>query len=981
MSNMEKNKIIDIIDIFIFKRLKSSCSFDILKRNQNVILTFIFIILISSVGFTKVESGVVAEIQKLGESVQLVFKGADQWDYELERKNEDSHVNIELRVPRLSQESVDRISKWKDKDTEFIKSIFIEPIEGTLQDLIIMELVNSNVESFDYLTDKPSRLIIDFYFKADKKIKKEKKVSKSEVNETKKQSTQNSNNKPEVYRKPDSVDFIVPDEHGELADKFELPKKPNEFRGIFDGGDPKFERFSIEEYKIKEESIVRSQENLYIPFPMLYIETDHYTKIRSQPPVYEVTPKNTDDNKFARLILTLYEKNRLAVCLKTIKWFFEKHPNSEYDEIVRFLLGDLYFKLWDKDGLRTNYELAIQAYKEALKKYPKSVLATRTIFLTGYASYFKKDYFESMRMFQNFVKENPPSFLTDKARLAIARSLFKLLQYDEGYKVYQDIEKEAVTKDAKVEALYLKGDIPFIRKDYESAVRDYRNAVTIAPDSWEQYPNAFSNLSASLFWLKQYKSSLDSYRDFLTRFPGHDYAGYAMVRVGELLEILGAPQDRVNGAFRETFFRYGSTEGAKIARIRILSQNMKGMKTKEAEAAIEEINKMVIDNELPKMDLFASIMISEGLSERGEFEKSIETLLNWYRSNSTNNEANLIKRRIVRYVNEKLAEGADTNNFMEVLKLHNQYGELWLKDSKRIDTVYYLGRAFEQAGAYKEAETLYRESLNRLYSSKATNEVREHSVFEKLPTNEAVLLRLGKVSFERNDISKTYDYLKDIEHPERLTEDEQVERVDLASQVMEKRGEIDSSIRFLKDLADNWKGQSSKVVPVYLRLGSNYYDNKNYSESLRNLKHAEDILIDSQKTPSDLHLEVLKSISKTLTQMKDLKENEAVLSRMLEMYEEKNNLSSYRYSLGDLQFEQGLLQKATETWKLLEKDKNKFWYTMGQEKLKHEQWKDIYKKYAQKIPTISRSIASVPTESQSPQNSQPQSEPQQENPK
>jgi tetratricopeptide (TPR) repeat protein len=923
---------------------------------------------------------IIGEIRKIGSSIHLEFKGSENWDYDVTRKNEEDRVVIEVRVPALDPETKARLVKWKG--SPLIKSIYIENIEGTLQNLVVFEMADTKVESFDYLTDQPSRLIVDFYLNEKNKTAtsdetedvdndakssntvKAKAVGKNKNNVNKgtlvsdNKKNKNGAEKTEVNVITNRMPAADEISQQELASKYEEAKTNaasfNEFKGIFDGGDPKFERFSIADHEIKETEIVRSEENLYIPFPMILVEGEHFSKIKSQPPVYEVTPRNTEENKYMRLILTLYEKNRFAVCLKSIKWFLEKYPNSEYDEMARFINGDVYLKLWEKDGSRSSYELGMQAYHGALIKYPKSALATRTLFFTAYASYFNRDYFGALRIFQNFVKDNKPSFLTDKAHLAVAQSLLRLKQFDEAYKEFLDLEKNAVNEDVKVDATYLKGDVPFVKKEYTKAIRDYKDAVIKIPNKWEKYPNVFYNLADSLFWLKEYKESLMAYRDFLMRFPEHSHAGYAMTRVGELLEILGADQKRVMGAFMETFFRYGSTQGAAVARMRTLSSKMKFMKDKEAESAVEEIKKIANSIDLPKIDLFASIMISEGLSKRGEFERSIETLLKWYQNNSTTLDAELIRVRIVRYVNEKMAEDVQNKNFFGALKLHNAYGELWLKESKRIDTVYYLGKAFEYAGAYKEADTLYREALNRLYASKATNEVRKRSVFEKLPTDEQVQLRLASVAFQLNDLSKSYTYLKNIDHLERLDEEEQIERVELSSRIMEQRGELEPAKRYVRELVENWKGKVDKVIPVSVRLARMESETGNNNEAERILKHSLDVLTDIEKVPSPEHLDALKTLSQVYAQTGKKAENVEVIEQILKNYEEKEQLASFRYQLGKLYFDLGNLQKAGEVWKSLDKDKNKFWSELAAEQMKHQQWSDTYKKYTQKIPTMSK---------------------------
>lgn len=51
-------------------------------------------------------------------------------------------------------------------------------------------------------------------------------------------------------------------------------------------------------------------------------------------------------NKQARLLLTLFDKQRYSVFLKTQKWFKAKYPKSEYNEVIDFMTADVHFALW-----------------------------------------------------------------------------------------------------------------------------------------------------------------------------------------------------------------------------------------------------------------------------------------------------------------------------------------------------------------------------------------------------------------------------------------------------------------------------------------------------------------------------------------------------------------------------------------------------------------------------------------------------------
>ena len=919
---------------------------DIYLRSLFLFLTF-FIILLPLAG--RASDPISLDFRIVDGNFHIEFTGANEWDYDLNRKEIEGRQILELRVPTLTLATQERIKKIPTNDV--VESLFLEKLDGGSKDILSIFLKEGSIESFDYLTEKPSRLVIDLY-RVKKVLAQSNKQKKSEnITGLAKTEIKNGNRKPAG----DDANLRASIEEENAEPKVSIEVKNGGMAGIFDGGDPQFERFAIRDHEIKEEAIVLSQENLYIPFPMLLLQQKHFDEIKSQPPVYEITPKDNPENKMARLVLTLFEKNRLAVCLKTANWFLEKYPKSEYEEIIKFLIGDVYFKMWEKEGGKANYDAFMQSYKETITKFPNSILGLRTKFLIGYSAYENKDYFGALRTFQGIVTSMKSSVLKDKAQLAAARSLMRLNQYDDSSKAYEKIEKEAYSEIGRVEAAFLKGDVFYMGRNFQNASSAYKEAALKYPQYMNGYPNAFYNLAESLFWQKLYKASLESYREFLARFPGHSHAPYAMTRAGETLEILGADPRRVMGAFLETYFRYGGTDGAAVARMRLLSNRMKQMKKKEVEKAIEEIQEISSRILLPQIDLFATIITSEGLSQRHEFERSIEMLLKWYQSNSATRDAILIRKRIVRHVNEKMEGDVENGNFLGALRLHNQYGELWLKGSGRIDTVYNLARAFEQAGAYRESDFLFRETANLLATAKSSGLAREHSVFEHLPTIDQVYLRLAKIKSELGETSKSYEYLREIKEPQKLTDEQQIERMEISVKLLKEKGDLEAAKLYLTELIRNWNGKALSVASVRRKLAEIEMQSKSYEQAETLLKLNISDLEDSEKIPSAEHLESQKLLSEVYLEANKVKENQSLLTSILSTYSGNETLGSLRFRLGKLFFQEGNFQKATEAWKPLDNKKQTYWWGLANNYLNEQDWGNTYKKYVQRIPAMAQS--------------------------
>ena len=889
-------------------------------------------------------NSVSAQISNMGDTVHLELEGRSQWDYDIQKKSEKNKTFVQMVVPAISADSEKDLLNFT---SPIVKSVKIKHNGPDGKYTLTLELATSEVEPFDYLTEKPSRLIVDFFKqkstaddgsdqpKSKKKISSKKLPSKKIVS---------SNGKK---RTPASDALVINPDGAKLAD--------TDFghSGIFDGGDPNFDRFSVKDYEVKEESVIASRQKVYIDFPMLQMQSPYFQILQSRTPVYEITPKDTDENKQARLLHVLFQNKRYSVYMKTADWFFQKYPNSEYDEMIRFMTADANFAIWLQTRNADDFDSAMLKYRQALEKYPQSELAERTMFLMGFATLDRGDYLGTLRLFQNLLAKRPNSSNRDIARFALADAYLKLNRFGEAAQIYGEIEKDASAEKYKVEAAYRQGDVNYLKKDYPGAITQYQEAQKEFPAGVAEYPNAIYNQAAASFNLKDYRKSLDTYRDFLKKFPTNEQAGYAMTRVGELLDILGADKRRVMGAYLETYFRYGETPSATVARLHMLSEKMSTMKPKEVEKAVEDIQGLAKKSELPKMDQFATLMIAEGYNRRKEYDKATKLLIDFYQQNPTTVDTDLFNTRITKNINEQLSALVDNGKFMPALGLYNKYVDTWLKGSQRIDTKYNIGRAYEQAGVYSQAEGLYKDTLNKIYALKGTPAEKERSVFENLPSEDKLNLRLAEATWQESKYADAYEYLKNIKKPEAMSDVEQIERVQLASTLLEKRGEVDSAIRYLSELLKAWSGLPHLLAEPYLSLAQLEVKKGDIPEAMKALKQVDDLQTDSKKVSPDTHEKALSLLADLQIQKKQSDDAIGTIQKLLNQYGADKPLASYRYKLGDIYFQKGEKQKAADVWNDLKNEKNDFWYKLAQEQLQSSDWKNEYKKYIKRIPAMS----------------------------
>lgn len=898
---------------------------------------------------------------KNGDAEHFEFYGKEQWDYDVKKTDE----GYELIIADMTDDSLKKLLSFKG---QFVTQIQADKttVDGKRP---VRFFVNKNTEVFDYLTDQPSRLIIDFYAK--ESTQKKAKVTaaplinfdttdknvKAKVKTSTKVGTQ-IKSKDQQQRKPASDEFVMeePPQEG-LTDNSKNSSNPQMsekekqlIKGIFDGADPNLTRFQMNDYEMNESNIIKSKANIYIAFPTLSPEYNHLNDIHANWPLYQIIPAALKENKEARLLQVLFEKERTATFLKTLEWFRERFPTSQYNELLDFMEADVYYKLWLKEGELKQFEMAMLKYRRAVASYPDSKLVERTIILMGFATLKRKDSLGAIRIFQEYIKNNPKGPNKDVAQIAIARAYMQLNKYEEALLNLDLVEKNAFKKEAKVEASFLKGDVNYLSANYAQAIKEYQNSINKYSDSVALYPNALFNQAESLFWLKDYKKSLDAHLEFLKKFPDHTYAGFSITRVGETLEILGANEDKVLGAYLEAQFRYGQSPNAIVARIRLARLRMPKMKVTELETTIKDLLKTAETETLPKLYEFTLIEITDALSQRGDNERAVEMLAQYYQQNPTRVDQNTFKDRIVNYINNEIENLIDDGKFIAALQVHNKYEKSWLKYSERIDTNYFLGQAFEQAGVYKSAEKEYVSTYNKILALKDTRGGKEKSVFEKLPKLEVLNLRIASVMVQNNKWQEAYDYFKQIKNSDLLSQDQEIERVYLGSKILQKKGDYKTAQTYLLELLKEWSGQPIKAAPLYYELADIELKSKNADEAIRSL---EKILELTQENPSlneELQMNTLTKLSDLYLDKNDNAKSIETLNSLLEKFDEKKPLDSYRYKLGELYFKSGDLKSANNAWNVLANRENTFWYKLAQEKLKNSDWNQNYKKYIQRVP-------------------------------
>lgn len=912
---------------------------------------FLFFVCILCFGALKPVNSLGAEVKGKvaleGETFNFELSGQKNWDYDLKRINDKGQPKVQLFVKSLDQTQINKI---RNIENPFVKSIAVTQNAIDSRWLVEFVLKADSVETFDYLTDQPSKLIIDFYKGEAPVIAAEETVKPKSAVVAAAPAVKAKVVKKKIERKPADTDILT------ITGPEGIETSVLARSGLYDASDAQFGRFAMKESDYKEEAVIKSRNNYYLKFPALESEFSFWKKMRENPPLYEIQSDKSIENKEARLLKTLFSKKRYLVFIQTAEWFRKKYPESKYDDMIAYMMGDAFTELWRAEKIKSMYEQAQNAYRDAQEKHPNALLAERTSLLTGMLAIENSDYMSAIRKLHSHIenKKYNNKISIQYAKIGLAYSYSKINKLEDALNYLTEIEKNTKDQLVLTEVAVRRGDFNFFSKKFSDSIAAYDIATKNFPLVSKLYPSAYFNKMEAQFWKGNYQNSHQSAIDFAQYFPTHDFAPYALTRVGELLDIMGADQSKSVGAYLETHFRYGDSPKTIVARLHLLSTKMKSMKKEQLDMTLIKMDELALKSELENIDQFKVTMISDGFSRRKEYLRAIDILSKFYQQNPTRPDAKQVTQRIVKNVNDQLKHLSDLGNYPELLKTYKQYSDTWIKTHSRIDTDFFLGLSYEFAGAYEYAIEKYKKVLDGMNSIKGTASEKEIYVNQYLPSFDSLNLKLAKNSYEGFSYQEAFQYLEKIQTPLALTEEEQVERVQLASRLYEQRGDNVASTRYLSDLANLWKGDEKLSLPVQFRLADVYVQKNSVAEATATYEKCRSILLNTEKPRLQDLQQLLNSYSKLLLDQKKDDQAISLLNEVLQKHGNNYNLDQERYLLGDLHFQKGEIKKADQAWKNIVNEKSAVWKQLAHEKLKQAAWDTDFQKHLKRIPAMTQ---------------------------
>lgn len=886
------------------------------------------------------------EFKRKPQTYSFQFTGLEKWDYQVTKEKQ----GFTLKIPKLSPKALEEMKKIKIDDLQILS---INQFESSLTDTVTIQSSNRHkFDSFDYIIQNPSRLVIDFFVNLEANPKNQAVSPAIQKNSAEVKKT--------TERNPAQSDLLtVIDIEPYTPNKETEPVAADSSKqaGLFDPIDPNFERLSVPNSELHPDPELNFYLGDYIDYPFMDERLVSLDVMKKNMPTYVVSdeePKSlrTKEKINAQLLVKLFNNKRYVVFFKTAIWFESKYPKSYYEEIIKSMWADAHYKLYLTDPLmyRNQLSLARARFEELIEKFPSSPLVARIMLFMGYSSIEDKDYIAAIRWFQRYISTYPDSSVVQEVRLAMVRSLIGASQFDEAQKLITLIRNEYCKHNSSclVKSYLLESDIYILQKQWEKALAPFQ----IVDQKFKKEKTAeerfYYNYASVLFRKKDFKDSLKTYLEFIKNFPIDQYAGFALTRMGEIIDIISTNSNRSLGAYLEAYFRYGVGQGstAHFAKIRLLEKQLPSLKGRSRDFAIKEISTLAKESGLPLASDYANFILAKSLLHQNDFDKALGYLIPTYQENPTHTLANRYLNLIQNTVSRRLVDEIDRNP-LGGLKKHPLVARDWLINTKRLDLDFSIAKAYDQLGDFESAVKRYQKTYDQVNQLDNSNlEDRLTKAYQNPPTLSDIHYKMIASLINSGKWNDAFTQIEKADQKKyNLNNDQKKMRSIYLAQILNKKGMSDLSLRYVRDMRSVASINDIELLYNELKVLNEineYQQIANYKSQIQSgcIQLKSEICYQMSRL-------VIEAERKILPNEKFFKS----LQEFLNQYEEYTNLDDLRYELGKLALGTNKFKEAEQIWSKF-KNPNSSWYLLAKSDLAGMKYDEEYTKHMNRIPAF-----------------------------
>ena len=440
----------------------------------------------------------------------------------------------------------------------------------------------------------------------------------------------------------------------------------------------------------------------------------------------------------------LFQEKKYDECLSGLNSFIEEFQENGFKEQAAFLIGDCYFKLAGKD--ESNYQLALDAYRAALRQDPDSNIAAYGWFMIGESYRNIGLYYEAEASYSHVINKYSDSEFAVKSMLGKAKAVFQQKKYR---KVISDLEK---LLDRYPEGDFIKevvfliaisyhqiGDIAMAKNNYEKVVA-----------RWPDYPNTHPKILHGIGKVYYESDNFDLARKYLFKainlFPGEDINSEIIVTIGDSY----FKEEREKMAMKmylEASFLYPGSKGDLMGRQRIANFMVEKPEDdikyflfgNEGDLKLESYPWM----ESQPLEIYRRIIEEHPLTVQAK--NALQKTGDYYLKNGNYHKATTTYKRLLddhpgiplsdrtysalyKSFSGSMNSYYEQNKYLSLINTYQINQNPYLEKFKNGNTLLKIGESYEKLGLFAEALELY-QKISRLKEFEENAKLRRGEVY------------------------------------------------------------------------------------------------------------------------------------------------------------------------------------------------------------------------------------------------------------
>ena len=591
--------------------------------------------------------------------------------------------------------------------------------------------------------------------------------------------------------------------------------------------------------------------------------------------------------------------------LSLLRKFAKDFPKSPLLPNILYLLAEAEFdKAWkspiSRKGGTPPFEPALAAYKHAIRKFPNSRFYEHALYKIGLIYNSLGYVLEARTVFEEGINRNPKSLYNVARKTSLANMLLDEERYKDAYKAFQLILKKS-PKNAEGQLAIIKiANQYFDQKDFDQALKIYKEAKRRWPLLVNNTPIIFNNMAEIYFQKRNYPKAKKAYFETINLDPDGGKAHRALNRIGDIYLLQGKEMNAL-AVYDQSAKLDPESRESQYGKIRMADIGVRNSRLPVSNAVFNVnayFEPLKTYNEIfesaKDLDILAEVTLSKGIAllKEQNYLKAIQE----FKKLLPLGEESKFYRDASKYTHQALVflvDGyAKQGGVVPILYSYTDYASLSIGKIQNLKTLLQIGEAYQAVGMLPEAVRFY-EKVKQQDTRKSYND--------------RIFLNLGQVHYDKKNYGEAElvarSFLKTFPRSSKVRE-----AMKLLANSFTGREQYDNALKAYQDIIKKFPQDPSEIH--YLLATVEARTNR-ASEAITAYKKSIDTFVSTRKIVPNYIREAHYKIGDLLYQNKKFTESIDALSKAIKLFPDHPDRSWSELILADALKKVQNNQKAT----------------------------------------------------------------------